>query len=179
LANPKHRRSITRTIRINEDVDRALHKFSEEEGTSVSLTVNRALRRYVEWDAFAEKFGFINVPSSIHAKMFSYLTDEQARDLGEWAGQNFARDFIVFWFKKVNVETTLKALELLGSEYARLYQFDHASNGKNHTIILKHGRGPKGSSFNEEFVKGLFKGLLSKDVKTERTEDQVVANVTL
>ncbi len=145
----------------------------------MSLTVNRALRRYVEWDAFAEKFGFINVAASIHERLFGYLSDEQARDLGDWAAHNFARDFIVFWFKKVNVETTLRALELMGSEYARLFQFDHSSVGKNHTIILKHGRGPKESAFNEGFVKGVFKGLLGKDVRTERTEDQVVANVTM
>src|SRR5207245_9940462 len=40
--------SVTRTIRIERDVDDFLRKFGEREGVSVNLLVNKAIRRLVD-----------------------------------------------------------------------------------------------------------------------------------
>ena len=44
--------------------------------------------------------------------------------------------------------------------------------------MIKHGRGMKESVFNEEFLKVIFKELLSIELRTELMEDQVVAHVS-
>jgi len=43
-------------------VDRRLREWAEREGVSVSFLANKALRRLVEWDMYADRFGFIAMP---------------------------------------------------------------------------------------------------------------------
>src|SRR2546426_5593313 len=80
--------SVTRTIRIERDVDDFLRKFGDREGVSVNLLVNKAIRRLVEWDIYAEKFGLVALPSSLIERMMDRLTDEEAGELGRWVGRN-------------------------------------------------------------------------------------------
>ena len=173
------RQTITRTVRLSPEVDRELQQLAKQERVSVNYLVASSLKRLTEWDILAEKFGFVAVPGFLHARMYSYFTVEQARELGEWAAKNFGRDFILFRFKKLSLDTVIEALRLLGSRYARIFSLEHTFDGKAHTIIVKHGLGAKGSVFNEEFLTGIFKGLLNLDPESERTEDQVVLRLKI
>jgi hypothetical protein len=168
------RQTITRTVRLSPEVDRELQQLAKQERVSVNYLVASSLKRLTEWDILAEKFGFVAIPGFLHAKMYSYFTVEQARELGEWAAKNFGRDFVLFRFKKLSLDTVLEALRLLSSRYARIFSLEHTFDGKTHTIIVKHGLGAKGSVFNEEFLTSMFRGLLNLDPESERTEDQVV-----
>lgn len=171
------RLTVTRTIRLSPDVDQSLQRLAKRERVSVNLLVNSALKRFTAWEAEAERFGFITVPASMHAKLYSYLTEEEAKEMGEWAGKNFGRDFILFWFKKISLDTVLQALTLLGSNYARIFHMEHSYDGRIHTVVVKHGWGRKGSIFNEEFLRTVFRGLLNLQADAEHTEDQVVIRV--
>ena len=53
----------------------------------------------------------------------------------------------------------MKALKILGSEYARSFKFEHSFDGSVHTIIFKHDRGPRTSAFFAEIAKVLFNRL--------------------
>src|SRR6266571_2575475 len=66
-----------------------------------------------------------------------------------------------------------------GFLHARIFSLEHTFDGRAHTIIVKHGLGAKGSVFNEEFLTGIFKGLLNLDPESERTEDQVVIRLKI
>ncbi|OLD01726.1 hypothetical protein AUG19_02330 [archaeon 13_1_20CM_2_54_9] len=171
-------RSVTRTVRLDEDVDHQIQELAGKEKVSVSQVVNKALRKLVELDTYVTRFGFVTIPTSVHAKLFSYLSDEEAREAGGWAGRNFARDFTIFRFKKITLETILNTLTLLGSDYAGVFEIEDQTEGGNHTLVIKHGRGMKESVFNEEFLKVIFKELLSIELRTELMEDQVVAHVS-
>ncbi len=166
------RETITRTIRLSPQVDLELQQLARQERVSVNYLVTSSLQKLTEWDITAEKFGFVAIPGFLHAKMYSYFTVEQARELGEWAAKR--RDFILFRFKKLSLDTVLETLRLLGSRYARIFSLQHTFDGRVHTIIVKHGLGAKGSVFNEQFLTSIFKGLLNLDLESERTEDQVV-----
>jgi hypothetical protein len=172
------RETITRTIRLTPEVDRELQQLAKQERVSVNYLVTSSLKKLTEWDIAAEKFGFVSIPGFLHAKMYSYFTPEQAKELGEWAAKNFGRDFILFRFKKLSLDTVLETLRLFGSR-ARIFSLQHTFDGKTHTIIVKHGLGAKGSVFNEEFLTSLFKVLLNVDPESERTEDQVVIRLRI
>src|SRR5881409_1363272 len=72
--------SVTRSVRIEKDADERLRHLAEQGDTSVNTLVNRALRKFVEWDAYGEKFGFITLPSAMLIKLMDCLTDEEARE---------------------------------------------------------------------------------------------------
>jgi hypothetical protein len=164
---------------LSPEVDRDLQQLAKQERVSVNYLVTTSLKRLTEWDILAEKFGFVAIPGFLHAKLYSYFTTEQAKELGEWAAKNFGRDFVLFRFKRLSLDTVLEALRLLSSRYARNFSLEQTFDGKVHTIIVKHGLGAKGSVFNEQFLTSMFKDLLNLDPESERTEDQVVIRLKL
>jgi len=168
-------RSVTRTLRLDEDVEAGIVEMAEREQFSFNLLANRALRKLVEWEDKATKFGFIQVPVSIVEKVFSILSDEEARELGREAGTNTLPEMVLFWFKKFNPETALKAMEMIGS-YGNAFRLQYTLDGETDTVVLKHDRGPRVSAFYSELVQSLFKPMGAK-VETRETDGQVVATI--
>src|SRR5438094_593830 len=62
-------KSVTRTVRIDEDIDYQLEKLAHEQRVSVNYFANQALRKFVEWDVFADRLGFVTLPSDIFEKL--------------------------------------------------------------------------------------------------------------
>jgi hypothetical protein len=168
-------RSVTRTLRLDEDVDAGIVEMAEREQFSFNLLANRALRKLVEWEDKAGKFGFIQVPTSIVEKVFSILSDEEARELGREAGTNTLPEMILFWFKKFTSESALKTLEMIG-RYGNSFRLQYTLDGETDTVVLKHDRGPRVSAFYAELLESLFKPMGAK-VDTQETEGQIVANI--
>jgi hypothetical protein len=171
--------SITRTIRIDEDVDDFLRRFSDKDGVSVNFLVNKALRKLVEWDIYAEKFGIVAVPSSLVRRMMDYLSDDQARELGSWVGKNLIREFVTFWFKEVSFQTIVKGYPKLAAQYGHSFEYEEHVEGGRWVIVIKHGMGHRWSLYYEELVKSLFRELLHKEAAVDKTEDQVVARFSI
>ena len=161
------------SFRIDADVFEAVTSLADREKTSVNGVVNRALRRYTEWEVFAEKFGLQSVPSSTISNLFNLLTEKQTRKLGENYGNILAPELITFWFKKLDFATVLKALDLLGMRYARLFDFHHVFDGKTYTLFIRHGKGLRLSIYYEEAAKALF-GKLGIKPEISLTDSQVV-----
>ena len=133
---------MTRTLRLDEDVEAGIVEMAEREQFSFNLLANRALRKLVEWEDKASKFGFIQVPTSLVEKVFSILSDEEARELGREAGTNTLPEMVLFWFKKFNPENALKAMEMIGS-YGNAFRLQYTLDGETDTVVLKHDRGPR------------------------------------
>jgi hypothetical protein len=169
-------RSVTRTLRLDEDVEAGIVEMAEREQFSFNLLANRSLRKLVEWEDKASKFGFIQVPTSIVEKVFSILTDEEARELGREAGTNTLPEMVLFWFKKFNPETALKAMEMIGT-FGNAFRLQYTTDGETDTVVLKHDRGPRVSAFYAELFGSLFKAMGAK-VETHETDGQVVATIT-
>src|SRR5256712_6271284 len=168
-------RSVTRTLRLDEDVEAGIVEMAEREQFSFNLLANRSLRKLVEWEDKATKFGFIQVPTSLVEKVFSILTDEEARELGKEAGANTIPEMVLFWFKKFNPETVLKALEMIGS-YGNAFRLQYTIDGETDTVVLKHDRGPRFSAFYGELVQSPFKPMAAK-IEAHETDGQIVATI--
>src|SRR5438093_12547149 len=108
-------KSVTRTVRIDEDIDYQLEKLAHEQRVSVNYFANQALRKFVEWDVFTDRLGFVTLPSDLFEKLVGFVTDEQANELGGWFGTNPAKNLIDFLFKRVNLATSVRAPKLRGS----------------------------------------------------------------
>ena len=175
-AEPARVPSETRTIRLEGDILLKLEELAKQDNVSISFIINKALRRHVEWEIYAEKFGFMMVFTAKMRRIYESLTDEEARELGRQSARNEYSEFINFWFKKIDFETTLRALEVLGSEYARSFKFEHSFDGKIHTIIFKHDRGPRTSAYYAEMAKILF-NRFSLKVETVESDQQLTIAV--
>jgi hypothetical protein len=166
--------SVTRSVRIDTDIDEGLRRLATEGGVSVNFLTSKALRRFVEWDAYGAKFGFIDMPGPILVKMVEFLADEQVKELGRWVGATLLREYVTFWFKEVTIETVLEAFPRLVSKYGRLFQFEELDERGRKTVILKHGSGPRMSLLYHEIARAAFTELLKTQSQVESTENQVV-----
>jgi len=164
-----------RSVRIDHEVDERLRKLASEQGVSVNALATRSLRRYAEWDAFADKFGFVDMPASIFYRMLDGLSEEQLRTLGRWAGGTLLKEYITFWFKEVRLDTLLEGCPRLIAKYGRLFEYEEHDERGQRTLVLKHAAGPKASIFYEQLLRSAFEELLRQPVTIERSESQVVA----
>ena len=167
--------STGRSVRIDADVDEQLRTLAKERGLSVNTLTGRALARFVEWDCFGEKFGFVDMPAIIVQRIVRYLSDDDVKSLGRWVGTTLVREHVLFWFKEITPHTVLEAYPRLASRYGRLFEFSERVDGASHVIVLKHAGGPKLSALYAEIIHSAFAELLQIRVDIEATENQVVA----
>ena len=175
-ATQKGRASETRSFRLDQDTIDNLHALSEKEGVSVNVLANKALRRYVEYDVLAEKFGLITIGKALLKTLFALTTEEQARELGRKAGREGGPAFVTFWYKKFDLESTIKAIGKVTSEYGRNFSFESSFDGKTHILIMRHESGKNASAYYAESVKALF-SMLKLTCRVDENEEQVVAYV--
>ena len=166
--------SVTRSVRIEKDADERLRSLADQSDTSVNTLVNRALRKFVELDAYGEKFGFVTLPGIMLVKLMDHLTDDQARELGVWAGKNLLKEYITFWFKEVTTDTLLEGFPRLFAKYAKAFAYEEHTENDYSVIILKHGSGPRWSTFYKEATETAFRELLNREVHVEKSENQIV-----
>ena len=170
-------KTVIRSFRLDEDVDKALHKCAEEEGISVNSCVNRSLRRFVVWDHNASRFGFVTLAGASLKKIMTYLSEDEVHEYARWVAENSLRDFLTFFFGEVTIDTVLKGLRLLGY-YGGHFVYEESDSGHTRTVVLKHGRGIKWSIHYEEQVRFVAEKLGLK-VETEKTENQVTFRIPL
>ena len=168
------RKTTTRAFRIDETVDRQLRQWAEREGVSVSFLANKALRRLVEWDMYADRFGFISMPREALSRMIELLSEDEVRELGRWAGEDVYRAFTTFMFKHLDMETVLQVIPKLTSRYTKAFEYEEKTDGSRTVIVLRHGSGHKYSLFYEEVARALFADLGGRGIRTEPQENAVV-----
>src|SRR2546428_12677432 len=132
------RKTTTRAFRIDETVDRQLREWAEREGVSVSFLANKALRRLVEWDMYADRFGFIAMPREALSRIIELLSEDEVRDLGRWAGEDVYRAFTTFMFKHLDLETVLQVIPRLNSRYTKAFEYEEKIDGFYTFIYLTH-----------------------------------------
>jgi hypothetical protein len=166
---------------MSRDVEKELQQIASTENVSINSLINQALRKFVDWDYYADKFGFSVIPTPrwiVLARLLNVGSDQEAARLGCWAARNVMREFTVFWFKEFSVRTALKTLEMLGSRYARRYEYVlRETPRKEHVVILNHGMGRKWSIYYANLVRTTFGELLGKKVEIEQMRNQVVAHI--
>ena len=142
-------------MRIDTEVAEQLDELAERNKISVNVIANQALRKHVEYDAHAEKFGLVTISKGLLKTLFSLMSDEQARDLGRKSGEHTWVALVTFWFKKFNLENVMKSFEQVASRYNRNFEFESNHDGQAYVVILRHDCGPRASAFYAESVKSV------------------------
>jgi len=172
----KGRPSQIHSFRLDRDTTENLRALSEKERVNVNVLANKALRRYVEYDVLADRFGLITISKGLLKALFALTTEEQARELGRKSGHEAGPAFVTFWYKKFDLENTIKAIGKVTSEYGRNFSFDSSFDGKTHVLVMRHESGKNASAYYAESLKAIF-ALLGLDSRMEENEDQVTAYV--
>jgi predicted transcriptional regulator len=173
-----HPKSVVRSLRLDEDLDKSLQKYALKDGISLNSLVNKALLRYVRWDVSAARFGGVTLAGPSLTKLMSYLSDDEVREYAHWVAENSVRDFVAFFFGEFTLHTLLKGLRLL-ADYGGHFKYEDSTSGHVRTVVLKHGRGAKWSIHYQEWVRQSVEKILGLKIETETTENQVTLRFPL
>jgi len=169
------RKSVTRTLRIDEELDRSIQEIAADENLTINSLVNRTLVKLVEWDRPGQKVGFVSSPSTLLGKLLSDRDGQGCELLGQWAAREVFVPFIEFLFGEVSVPNVL----LLFKRASRYGQFAFGVTGDSgkRVLILKQTLGPNWTSYYGGVMRELFQAVLKKKFEIEYASGMVIAKL--
>ncbi|MDA4134494.1 MAG: hypothetical protein OK441_02880 [Thaumarchaeota archaeon] len=146
--------NATRTIRFEKAVDEALQTIAKHEKMTVNAIVNSAVRRYVEWDIHAERFGMVEASPAIMIALMKNTPMDEARALGRTMTKDIVLPAIDLLFGEFNFENTIEFLRRYAT-YARRFNFEDRIEGRKHVILIRHSMGIKWSAYYAGVMDGV------------------------
>jgi hypothetical protein len=168
--------SVSRTLRLNAEVDQQLVQLSQKERVSVNVLVNKAIRKLVEWDSRVQELGFATIRKNTLRRLWDALSEDKAREMGVNAGGPEAVELVLYWFKSFSFDNALMTVSLFGSEYANLYRYEHDFDGRVHTLIVNHDLGKNFSLYLSGMFTETLK-LLVADFEVTESERQLLIRI--
>jgi hypothetical protein len=171
-------RSFTRTIRIDEVLNKLVEKSANDEGVSVNFLVNKALQAYLEWNVVSRKFGLSTIPRSLLNRFMEHHSENDCKDLGHWVAKESFKPFAEYQFGQLTFQSSLEVFRRF-AKYGGLYEFDAISDSHKLVIFLKHGSGRKWSIYYSGLIETVYRDMLGRNVKIEMADDLCLAQVDL
>jgi hypothetical protein len=119
LYNNDDRKFVHSSIRIEEQVLKALKREAQRRGISFNNLVNKTLKNYVTSEMYFEQLGFILVSKDFLRKTFSRLNQSDIEEFGRELGLTVAREYMSYFFPQVNNTTLVEFLDI----WFRRFQF--------------------------------------------------------
>jgi hypothetical protein len=141
-------RTLIRSVRIRKELDDILEKDAKAKRVSVNSLISMIMTKYAEMDRYNERFGTITLRRDGFRSILEAIEDDKITALAKEIGSQIPKQFLLFWFKKANVETYLEYLSLVCkySGFAE-YEVDTNEDETGYIITLIHDLGEKWSIF--------------------------------
>ncbi len=142
----ERKKTILRTVRLTRDLDNLLQKDAKDRRLSTNALISSIITKYAEWDRYAEKFGFISLTKDGFRAIIEVAEKDKIIKIAEELGDRIVKEIMLFWFKKMNVETFLASLSLF-CRYAGISEYELETEGRDYTLTFHHDLGEKWSNF--------------------------------
>ena len=169
-------RLTRRTFAIQSDVSEKIDALVDGHTLEANLLVNKALRHYLEWGRFVENFKLVISDPRLMKLLWSHLTVEEAREMGLQNGNSAVVEFILYYFRKFDLESVLKTFRVIGAEYSNSFVYSESGDDRNRTIILRHSMGQSASAYYGASLKAL-SVRLGMEVELEESDGQLVCKI--
>jgi hypothetical protein len=167
------RKTVLRTIRIPAELAEILERDAEAKRTTVNALLVTILTKYAEWDRVAEKYGLISLPRHGFRRLLEAADEKELYEVSRELGGHRARETILFWFGKVNLETFLAYLKAF-SRYAGLAEVEIETDGVHYTMRGHHELGERWSNVLKNFMEEAFRSTLGLVPRFETTKNALV-----
>lgn len=147
----KQEKTVIKTVRITKALDNLLRKDAKAKRITVNALISSIMTKYAEWDRYNERFGVISVKRDAFKSILGAIQDDKLVRVSKEIGVQIPKQFILFWFKKTNLETYLEYMSLV-CRYAEFAQYEVDTDGTNYTMMLLHDLGEKWSLFLKNWI---------------------------
>ena len=172
LSARQQKKTVLRTIRISEELDRILQKDAKVKRTTVNALVSSMMEKYAVWDRYTEKFRYISIPTMIFRALLDLADENALATAAERLGAEMPNEVTSFWFKKFDLETYLQYISN-ASEYGNALEAEIENEGRDYTISIYHEYGKKWSTFLEHYLDKAIRTYLKTMPGFETTENTV------
>ena len=167
------KKTLLRTIRITKELEDLLQRDAKLNRISVNALISSIMTKYAEWDRFRERYATISLSPHGLCAFLESVDDEKIEIISRELGASLTREFILFVFKKINLETYLSYLSLL-CRYGGFAHLEIENEGRDYTITLLHTMGNKWSNYLMNVIDEIMKNDLSIVPRFDITKNAVV-----
>jgi hypothetical protein len=171
------RKTVLKTMRIPSYINSLLEKDADSKGVSVNALISMIMTKYAEWDRYVERFGSITIKLQAFREMLEEIEEDKLADIARRSGSRFPKEFVLFRFKRANLDTYLEALKLL-CKYKGYARYELESDESGYTVILVHDLGEKWSNFLRHVVEGGMRSITGIVPKFEVSQDSLIVRIT-
>ena len=109
----------------------------------MNALISSILNRYVEWDRYAERFGFVTIPRDGFRNLIEAVDENKLNDPGfnlrlatRW------REMALLWFKRGDLESLIRYFAFQ-MRYGRMADLEVETSPEGDTISIHHDLGRK------------------------------------
>ncbi|MFQ5969301.1 MAG: hypothetical protein ACE5J2_02245 [Nitrososphaerales archaeon] len=160
------------SFRLDQDTVEALREEAEEEEVSLNVLANHVFRRYVEWERFAQKAGFIPITKELLTALLNEVNQEKIEELVKKIGKEVIKAQILYMENKYDLDSFIKWSEARN----RISGFAHkrVRDGDNHEYIIQHDLNFNWSLYMKTIYEMVLEDVYKKKVEFELTPSTVV-----
>lgn len=150
------------TFRIDENVIKILRSESKRNQITLNSLVNQLLKRYVEWDMYEPKVGFIPIAKPIVIELFSNRSYEEISTMAKEIGIDVVHDIALFMKNRMDLDSFLSWFERRMA--SSLTETNHTLQDGYHVYVLKHELGKNWSLYHKIIIELMFNKIFNKTV---------------
>ena len=165
------KKTSTITFRLDDLTINKLRDLSKVKEVSTNTLVNQALRKFIDWDVYVPRSGFVSMTKPVLKKIFEKLDDKFVVEIASKIGKSEIEDIVLFMRGKIDLESFLSWYEtmMLNSSV----QTSHMIDGNIHSIVLKHDLGRKWALYQTTILELVFRKVLHKNVELEHDQNTI------
>lgn len=110
----------------------------------MNAMISSILRKYSEWDRYAEQFGFVTLTGDGFRVLLEAIEEEKLNEIAEDVAPSLSREVALHFFKRVDFETFLRFILAL-FRYGHLGEYHVETTEDGDTLTVHHDLGPNWS----------------------------------
>lgn len=171
-------KSVTRTLRLEEDLDRAIVKRASSDRVSVNFLVSTSLRKLVDWDIPVVEFGMVVVPDLLLAKFSSDKDEATFERFGRELTREFTDPVVTYAIGEFTVASCIEFFRRVAL-YSGRFKFDFVEgrDSRSYVMIIKHDRGRAWSRYYLGVLDEVFNVLLGQEAKIAYTDSLCICQL--
>ncbi len=167
-----------RSVRMPVGLIAELEKESESSHVSVNTIINTILFRHLEWDRYAEKFGFMGLSRETFQAMASHMEESDLSTLAKSVSSTVLKEFALFCWEIKGPNSFLEFIQGF-ARYSRIGDWEVRNDGPFHRASLLHKMGPKVSFYLSELYSDLLESITGVKAEVDILENEFIMKFTI
>lgn len=160
------------TFRVPEELLEFVRQEASEQKTSLNAVMNQILTKHYEWDAFAQKYGFVQVPPEYYKDLLEATDERVLANRALDAGPQ-SRDYIRLRWKTANIDSMIQAFRD-SAKYSGLGNMEMSKDESKYQLHIHHQFGKKHSLYVKNLLESVITLIAGSPPSSEMTDNSVI-----